>query len=259
LAPEALPAFLDRLASAASDSIMPYFRAGVAVENKRSVGFDPVTAADREAEGAMRRLIEAAYPDHGVIGEEYGADRPDAEFVWVLDPIDGTRSFIAGLPLWGVLIGLLHAGKPVAGMMAQPFTGERFGGDGARAWYAGPGGARTLRSRPCTRLSDALLLTTTPLLFKGTDLAAYSRVESSVRLARYGTDCYGYCMVAMGNADIVVETGLQIYDIVALIPIIEGAGGAVTDWRGESAARGGQVLATGDRRVHEEALAALKM
>jgi myo-inositol-1(or 4)-monophosphatase len=251
---DVLAAFLDRLANAASDSIMPHFRAPTTVENKLHGGFDPVTVADRDGEAAMRQLIAATYPDHGVIGEEYGPEREDAEFVWVLDPIDGTRSFISGLPIWGTLIGLLKGGKPVLGMMAQPFTGERFAGDGTRAWYSGPGGSRNLATRRCSALADAALFTTTPALFNDDDRTAYDRIESAVRYARYGTDCYAYCMVAAGHADIVIETELKAYDIVALIPIIEGAGGSVSDWSGGPAAGGGRVLASGDRRLHETVL-----
>jgi myo-inositol-1(or 4)-monophosphatase len=252
-----LVAFLDRLADVAADSIMPHFRARTAVENKAGVGFDPVTVADRDAEAAMRRLIAAHYPGHGVVGEEYGADRPDAETVWVLDPIDGTRAFIAGLPVWGILIGLLREGRPVLGMMAQPVTGERFAGDGSRAWYTGPGGPTTLSTRQCPDIGEALLFTTSPKIFEGDDLAAYGRAEDAVRLARYGIDCYGYAMVAAGNADCVVEAGLKPYDIVALIPVIEGAGGRVTSWDGGSAAGGGRVVASGDRRLHDQLLARL--
>jgi myo-inositol-1(or 4)-monophosphatase len=253
-----LAAFLDRLADAAGKSIMPHFRAAASVEDKGGGRFDPVTIADRAAEEAMRALINAELPDHGIIGEEFGSERADAEFVWVLDPIDGTRSFITGLPVWGTLIGLTRRGTPVLGMMAQPFTGERFAGDGRQAWYTGRNGARqALKTRPCARLADASLFTTTPALFRDGDRVAYDRVENAVRLPRYGVDCYGYCMVAAGHADIVVEVGLQPYDIVALIPIIEGAGGRVTNWQGGSAAKGGQVVATGDRRVHEQALAML--
>jgi myo-inositol-1(or 4)-monophosphatase len=252
-----LPPFLDRLADAAANAIMPHFRAAAPVEDKGKGRFDPVTIADRAAEEAMRELIGTEYPAHGIIGEEFGSEHPDAEFVWVLDPIDGTRAFISGLPVWGTLIGLLQNGKPVLGMMAQPFTGERYGGDGARAWYVGPDGSKPLRTRPCARLRDASLFTTTPMLFKGADRAAYDRVEGAARMPRYGTDCYAYCMVAAGHADIVVENDLQIYDIAALIPIIQGAGGQVTNWQGGSAADGGSVVATGDRRVHEEALAKL--
>ncbi|HVY19096.1 MAG TPA: histidinol-phosphatase [Bauldia sp.] len=252
-----LPAFLDRLADVASAAIMPHFRAAAAVEDKGKARFDPVTVADRGAEQAMRTLINTEYPAHGIIGEEFGSEREDAEYVWVLDPIDGTRSFISGLPTWGTLIGLTRRGKPVLGMMAQPFTGERFAGDSARAWYTGPGGERAIKTRPCSSLSDASLFTTTPALFKGDDRAAYDRVEAAVRMPRYGYDCYAYCMVASGNTDVVVEAGLQPYDIVALIPIIEGAGGRVTDWQGGPAADGGYVVASGDARLHDQVLAKL--
>jgi len=249
--------FLDVLADAASEAIMPHFRASTAVDTKSESRFDPVTIADRGAEQAMRRLINATHPGHGIVGEEYGSENPDAEFVWILDPIDGTRSFITGLPVWGTLIGLLRNGDPVLGMMAQPFTGERFAGDGTRAWYSGPDGARDLRTRPCARLADASLFTTTPMIFAPDDRVAYDRVEASVRLPRYGCDCYAYCMVAAGHADAVVEAGLQAYDIAPLIPIITGAGGRVTSWDGRSAAAGGRVAATGDPRLHDLILAKL--
>jgi histidinol-phosphatase len=254
---DALVAFLDRLADAASDSIMPYFRAEMAVENKAGSGFDPVTAADRDAEAAMRRLIKTEFPDHGIVGEEFGAERDRADFVWVIDPIDGTRSFISGLPVWGTLIGLLKDGEPLIGMMAQPFTRERFVGDGSRAWYRGPGGDSDLAARPCPSVDRATLFTTSPAMILGDDRVAYDRVEAAVRFARYGVDCYAYCMVAAGHADIVIETELQAYDIVALIPIGEGAGGRITDWQGRSAAAGGRVVATGDRRLHADVLALL--
>jgi histidinol phosphatase-like enzyme (inositol monophosphatase family) len=254
---DSLPGFLDRLATAASDSIMPHFRTAASVENKGSKLFDPVTIADRSAEQAMRRLINAEHPDHGIDGEEFGTEHADAEFVWVLDPIDGTRAFITGLPVWGTLIGLTRRGNPILGMMAQPFTGERFAGNGARAWYTGPGGNAPMRTRPCATLADASLFTTTPSLFAGAEREAYDRVEHSVRLPRYGCDCYAYCMVAAGHADVVVEAGLHSYDIVALIPIVEGAGGRVTNWEGGSAAKGGRVVASGDPRLHDLVLAKL--
>jgi histidinol-phosphatase len=249
-----LTSFLDALADAAAKAIMPHFRASLAVENKRSNGFDPVTIADRAGEAAMRALITRTYPAHGIVGEEYGSERADADFVWVLDPIDGTRSFITGVPVWGVLIGLIHEGRPVLGMMHQPFSGERFAGDGERAWYTSPFKAGPLATRACADLGSASLFTTSPRLFKPHDKPAYDRVESQAKLARYGCDCYAFCMVAGGYADIAIETELQPYDIVALIPIIQGAGGQVTDWEGNSAAAGGRVVASGDPRVHEQVL-----
>ena len=250
-------AFLDSLADVAARAILPHFRTAMTVEDKTGPGggrYDPVTVADRAAETAMRSLIGLHYPGHGILGEEFGPERTDAEHVWVLDPIDGTRAFISGLPVWGTLIGLTTDGVPTLGMMAQPFTGERFAGDTRRAWYRGPDGERALATRRCAELADAVLFTTTPALFKGADRAAYDRVEAAVRLARYGCDCYAYCMVAAGHVDCVIETGLQAYDIVALIPIIEGAGGVVTNWTGGSAAAGGSVVASGDPRLHETVL-----
>ena len=252
-----LIAFLDRLADSAGKAIMPHFRALDSIENKAATGFDPVTVGDRAAEQALRALINEHYPEHGIMGEEFGNERLDAENVWVLDPIDGTRAFISGLPVWGTLIGLTTGGTPSLGMMAQPFTGERFAGDGTRSWYRGPEGERMLRTRPCGGLPDAVLFTTTPALFKGADREAYDRVESQVRLVRYGCDCYAYCMVAAGFVDAVIEVGLHPYDIVALIPVIEGAGGRVTSWDGGSAAAGGRVVASGDPRLHDQILETL--
>jgi myo-inositol-1(or 4)-monophosphatase len=247
--------FVNELATLSGQAILPFFRSSIAAEDKSRGGvFDPVTEADRAGEAAMRQLIKRSFPTHGIIGEEFGAEQEDADYVWVLDPIDGTRAFIAGLPTWGTLIGLSRAGQPVFGMMHQPFTRERFFGDGGSATFRGPGGERRLRTRRCASLGDAIISTTSPKLFSGDELRAYDRVESVARLARYGCDCYAYCMLAAGHIDLVVESGLKPYDIVALIPIIEGAGGVVTAWDGGSAADGGSIVACGDRRVHVAAL-----
>ena len=254
-----LRSFLDKLADAASAEILPHFRTAFAVENKGTNGFDPVTVADRAAETAIRKLIQATYPDHGIVGEEFPAERAGAENVWVIDPIDGTRAFIAGIPVWGSLIGLLSKGAPTLGMMVQPFTGERFGGDGKSAWYTGPAGPGTLKTRACPKLGDAILSTTTPFLFDDIEMPAYRRVEAAARMARYGCDCYAYAMLAAGFIDVVIEAGLKPYDIVALIPVIEGAGGKVTTWDGGSAASGGRVVATGDPRLHEIVLKMLRV
>ncbi len=258
--------FVERLARVSGEVILPFFRSAIGAEDKsRGGSFDPVTEADRGAEAAMRRLIGQTFPAHGVIGEEYGVDRPDAEYVWVLDPIDGTKSFISGMPTWGTLIGLMHRGRPVYGMMAQPFTRERFYGDGNRARLrtlaATRGDAppsewttRTLHTRPCASLGEATLVTTSPMLIRDdSDREAYRRVERKVRLPRYGGDCYGYCALAAGFIDLVIETNLKPHDVVALTPIIEGAGGVITTWDGEDAAKGGRILAAGDRRVYDEA------
>jgi len=246
--------FVNELATLSGRAILPFFRSALSPENKGGAAFDPVTEADRAAEAVMRQLIKRTFPAHGIVGEEFGSERADAESVWVLDPIDGTRAFIAGLPTWGTLIGLTRNGRPAYGMMHQPFTGERFFGDGGGSFYRGPGGERRLRARRCASLAEATIATTSPKLFDGAQAEAYGRVESMARLARYGCDCYAYCMVAAGHIDLVIEAGLKPYDIVALVPIIEGAGGVVTTWDGGSPVEGGAVVAAGDRRLHEAAL-----
>ncbi len=247
-------AFIERLATASGDTILPFFRTALGVDNKM-VGrdFDPVTEADRAAEAAMRKLIATHFPQHGIVGEEFGNERADAEYVWVLDPIDGTKSFIAGMPIWGTLIALTHHGRPAFGMMHQPFIRERFTGDGRRARYRGPSGERDLAVRRCEQLSDATLFTTSPLLMTEQERAPFRRVEQQARLSRYGGDCYAYCMLAAGHIDLVIETGLKAYDIAALVPIITGAGGVVTTWDGGPAGNGGRIIAAGDPRVHDAA------
>ncbi|MCS0504125.1 histidinol-phosphatase [Ancylobacter mangrovi] len=251
--------FVHELANVSGQAILPFFRTALGVEDKsRGTAFDPVTAADRAAEQAMRTLIRRTFPSHGVRGEEFPDDSPDADFVWILDPIDGTKSFIAGLPAWGTLIGLCREGRPCYGMMHQPFIRERFYGDGASARYRGPAGERRLAVRACAGLEEAIMLTTSPLLMNEADRARYVEVERRVRLPRYGGDCYAYCMVAAGHVDLVVETNLKPYDILPLVPIIEGAGGVVTSWEGESDLSSGRVVVAGDRRVHEAALKVLQ-
>jgi len=249
--------FVDQLATASGDTILPFFRTALAVENKKTAGFDPVTAADRAAENAMRALIRKHFPAHGILGEEYESENPDAEYVWVLDPIDGTKSFIAGMVAWGTLIGLCRLGEPVYGMMHQPFTRERFFGDGGAARYRGPAGNRELRVRSCDSLKDAVMFTTSPLLMNEADRARFKRVEDKMKLSRYGGDCYAYCMLAAGQIDLIIETELKTHDIVALIPIIKGAGGIVTTWEGGPPQAGGRIVVAGDKRVHAAALEVL--
>src|ERR1700730_15416881 len=231
-------AFVDELADVSGNAILPFFRTSLSVENKGgNTGFDPVTAADRAAEAAMRGLIRRSFPGHGIIGEEFGSEATDAEYVWVLDPIDGTKSFICGMPAWGTLIGLTRFGEPVYGLVHQPFIGERFSGDGASARYREPAGERALTTRPCARLADAVLLTTSPRLMNAADRATFGKVEENVRLSRYGGDCYAYCMVAAGHIDLVIETEIKPHDIAALIPIITRAGGIITTWAAACRAR----------------------
>ena len=250
-------AFIGRLATASGETILPFFRTSLSIDNKSASDFDPVTEADRAAEAVMRRLIKANFPQHGIVGEEFGNEREDADYVWVLDPIDGTKSFISGFPIWGTLIALMHHGAPVFGMMHQPYIGERFSGDSRSASYRGATGNRRLAVRRCASLNEATLFTTSPLLMNAADRATFNRVEDKVRLTRYGGDCYSYCMLAAGHVDLVIETELKPYDIAALIPIITGAGGVITTWDGKPAQSGGRIVAAGDRRVHEEALALL--
>ena len=252
-------AFLNELAAISGETILPFFRTALSVSDKsRSGSFDPVTAADHAAETAMRSLISRNFPNHGIIGEEYGSHHADAEYVWVLDPIDGTKSFISGMPAWGTLIGLLRNGEPVYGMMNQPFTRERFSGDGGAAHYGGPAGERALMVRPCESLAEAVLFTTSPRLMNAADRPAFERVEEKVRLSRYGGDCYAYCMLAAGHVDLVIETELKPYDVLPLVPIIQGAGGVITSWDGGTPNGGGRVIAAGDKRVHAAAMELLK-
>src|SRR6201988_2242059 len=201
-------AFVDELATISGETIRPFFRNALGIENKsRSGGFDPVTAAARAAEAAMRALIKRTFPEHGIVGEEFGVERRDAEYVWILDPIDGTKSFICGMPVWGTLIALTRHGEPIYGVMHQPFSREQFSGDGAGACYPGPAGDRALRTRVCAVLADAIMLTTSPLLMNEADRQCFARVEQAVRLSRYGGDCYAYCVLAAGPVGFIIETG----------------------------------------------------
>ena len=243
--------FMHKLADASDLVTLKYFRTNSAVENKVELGFDPVTEADRESERVICDLITHEFPNHGIIGEEHGSINETAEFVWVIDPIDGTRSYVSGIPAWGTLIGLQHKDQPVAGLMSQPFTKERFFGEKAGSFLQYKGVQKSLNTRNCRSISEAVLLNTTPALFDKKERPKFEKVEKQVRLIRYGTDCYGYAMLASGHADLVIESSMKIHDIFALIPIVEGAGGIVTDWQGNSASNGGQILACGDKRLHE--------
>jgi histidinol phosphatase-like enzyme (inositol monophosphatase family) len=261
---QSLEDFILRLNAEAAQVILPLFRADHGLENKASHGaFDPVTAADKGAEAAIRQLISKTFPDHGVIGEEYGEDRPDAEFVWVLDPVDGTRAFVAGLPVWTTLIGLRYQGAPVLGLIGQAYLDEAFVGSKAL-------GSRLIRGetslplsvRACPQLSDAVIATTDPGLFDAHEAAAWTDVRAKSRLARFGCDAYAYAMVALGKMDLILETGLKSWDIEAAIPVIEGAGGIVSDWHGRPisatpALTGGQMAIGGDQACLEQALACL--
>jgi inositol-phosphate phosphatase/L-galactose 1-phosphate phosphatase/histidinol-phosphatase len=244
----------EELADAAGAVIRPYFRQKIAVDDKADSS--PVTIADREAEQAMRALIEARFPADGIFGEEFGTIREDAEFVWVLDPIDGTKSFISGIPLFGTLIALLHRGRPVLGIIDQPISHERWRGI---AGEASTHNGNPIRARACPDLAAATLFATAPDMFRGEDADAFAQLKARVKLTRHGGDCYAYGLVASGFIDCVVEASLKPYDYCAMVPIIEGAGGVFTDWQGQPLGlhSDGRVLAAGDRRVHAAARALL--
>lgn len=252
--------FARRLAEAAGAVTLSCFRRPIGVDNKAGkAAYDPVTAADRGAEAAIRELIGRVYPEHGIFGEEHGYRPGSSGLTWVIDPIDGTRAFITGMPLWGTLIALFDGEKPILGLMDQPYTGERFVGSRRGAALHRGGETVSLHTRECPDLSQAVLYTTHPHLFTTErERAAFAAVESRVRLSRYGGDCYNYCLLAHGFVDLVIESGLKPYDVQALIPIVEAAGGVLTTWSGDPAEEGGQVIAAGDPRLHEQALELLE-
>lgn len=258
---------LDLACDAARRAILPWFRSDALVaEGKTPLRaadrFDPVTAADRAAERAMRGVLSRLRPADAVLGEEYAAREGTSGRVWTLDPIDGTRAFICGLAHWGVLIALSEGGRAVLGAMDQPYLAERFYGDlrGAPSARLARGGApaRPLRTRQGVRLRDAILFATDPAIFApGLEQERFEALSAQVKLRRFGGDCYGYAMLAAGQADLVVEAGLAPYDIRALLPIIEAAGGVATRWDGGSAHDGGRILAAGDAALHAEAMRVL--
>ncbi|MGF1501893.1 MAG: inositol monophosphatase family protein [Paracoccaceae bacterium] len=252
-----------RLAAAGGAAALRHFRrAGLAADDKNPTGaFDPVTAADRDAEAAIRAVLAAERPDDAILGEEGETVAGTTGLTWIIDPIDGTRAFLAGLPTWGVLIALDDGARGRLGVIDQPFTGERFlatlteAGPSAALWHRGV--RRPLTPRPCRRLDEAVLMTTAPELFDIEERARFEAVRRRCRLTRYGTDCYAYALLALGQVDLVIEAGLHAYDIAAPAAIIRAAGGLVSDWRGGDCRWGGQVLAAGDPRIQAEALALL--
>ena len=249
--PQAYIGFAHTLADASGGIIRRHFRTPFSVEDKEDAS--PVTVADREAERAMRALIAERYPRHGIVGEEFGNERPDADEVWVLDPIDGTRAFVAGKPIFGTLIALLREGRPLLGIIDQPVLGERWvGAAGTASRFCGD----PIETRSCAGLGRAVLNTTSPDLFHGADRDAFARLSARVRSTLYGGDCYAYGLLASGHIDLVVEAGLKTYDYCALVPVVEGAGGRITDWEDSPlhADSDGRVIAAGDGRVHAEAL-----
>jgi histidinol phosphatase-like enzyme (inositol monophosphatase family) len=244
------------LADAARAAILPYFRqAGLSADNKLEGGFDPVTVADRAAEQAMRAVLREHRPEDGIWGEEFGRQPGTSGREWVLDPIDGTRGFIAGTPTWGVLIAMAGEGGPVLGVIDQPYIGERFSGEAGRARLTGPMGEQDIRVRAARGLEEAIVFTTFPEVGAEADRRGFEAVARRARLTRYGMDCYAYALLAAGQIDLVIEAGLNAYDIQAPIALIEAAGGIVTDWQGGPAHEGGHAVAASCPELHETALA----
>lgn len=240
----------ERMAEAVRPIVMGYFRSGVAIDEKADT--TPVTAADREAEAEMRRMIKDAFPDHGILGEEHGAERLDATHVWVLDPIDGTKSFVTGKPLFGTLIALLREGTPIVGVIDMPALAERWvGAQGRPTTFNG----RPARVRPCPDLGRAWLYASSPHMFPGADAEAFERLRLKCRAGIYGADCYAYGLLASGTVDLVCEATTQPYDYCALVPVVTGAGGMISDWRGRPLGlhSDGRVLAAGDEGAHATA------
>lgn len=247
-----------RLADAAGTAIRPHFRTALVSDDKNAGGtFDPVTVADRGAEAAMRDILDADRPFDGILGEEHG-EKAGGPYRWVLDPVDGTRAFVCGLLSWGTLIGLEHEGTPVLGVCDQPITGSRWWATAGGAFGRWGGEVHPLATRGCTRVEDAVLCCTTPDMFRGAERTAFDRAASRARLVRYGTDCVGYALLATGLVDLVIESSLQPYDIVALIPLVQAAGGVITTWEGEAAGGGGAVVAASTPALHAAALRCLR-
>jgi len=249
-----LEGFALELGHTAGGIAKAYFRSAFSVDNKDAGGFDPVTSADHAIENVLREAIRETYPEHAIVAEEAGDQPGSSEYTWYIDPIDGTRAFMMGSPLWGTLVGLTERDKPVVGLLVQPVLGEVFLGTPGGSWLIEEDGRRRLSTSRKTSLDAATLASTDPGMFDGATAAAFGRVAGACLLTRYGGDCYNYAMLAAGFVDLVVEAKLKPYDIVPLIPIIENAGGKVTSWDGGSATAGGQVVAAANPALHAAAL-----
>ncbi|MDN5788447.1 inositol monophosphatase family protein [Pseudorhodobacter sp.] len=246
------------LADAARVATLAHFRSvDLTADNKDKAHFDPVTVADRASEQAMRAILARRRPLDGILGEEFGTTPGTSGLTWVLDPIDGTRGYLAGTPTWGVLISIADATGPIYGIIDQPYIKERFEGGFGIAEVNGPLGRKTLKTRAPRSLAEAIMLSTFPEIGTAQEATAFRRVAQEVRLVRYGMDCYGYALLAAGQVDLVIEAGLQAYDVLAPLAVIEAAGGLVTDWQGKSCHQGGQVIAAANAEIHAAALALL--
>jgi myo-inositol-1(or 4)-monophosphatase len=256
-------AFAGRLADAARAETMPRFRAGQEVSNKAGIWFDPVTEADREAERAIRRMVNAVYPRHGVIGEEFGAERENADLRWIIDPVDGTRAYVCGVATWATLIALEKNAKPALGLIDQPFSDERWLGRDGRTTYRRRGIESECRTSGVTELKRARLSTTDPrreAYFTGDEAEVFAAIAAKSQVARFSLDAYAYGLLALGELDLVVEASLKLHDYAALIPIVEGAGGVITGWKGEPLGddKRGRVIAAATPALHRAALEILR-
>ena len=246
-----LTAFATTLAQISGEAIMPHFRQPLSVDNKLAEGWDPVTEGDRAAERIIRQHIEKKYPAHGIIGEEFGTKQGTSSYTWVLDPIDGTRAFVIGMPSWGTLIGLYKDGKPFLGFMHQPVVGDLFYGSAEGSYLRHGGVTRQIKCASPKPLSQALAGTTSPHLYDSN--SGFDALRQNIKMMRYGFDCYSFALLASGGLDIAMDPNLQIYDIAALIPIMQGAGAVVGSWTDNDPTKGGNVLAASCQSLFDEA------
>ena len=250
--------FAVRIAEDAGQIALRYFRTPLDVSSKSDSRFDPVTKADRETEARLRELIAESFPDHGIVGEEHGVTG-GGRMQWIIDPIDGTRGFISGSPMWGMLLGLMDGEEPVLGVIHNPHLQETYYGSAAGAYHRTRAGTSAIRTRNTTDLADAVLYCTHPAMFnEDWSKAAFARVDAACQFSRFGADCYGYALLASGYADLVVEDSLQPYDVIPLVPLIRAAGGMISGWDGGSPLAGGRIVAACTPGLHEQALKLLQ-
>lgn len=257
LTTQSLQECLLQASDAAAAKTMPLFRTKLEIDNKLGEGFDPVTEADRQAEIAIRDIIHAHFPDHAITGEEQADKAPQngSPYRWIIDPVDGTRAFMSGLPVWGTLIGVTQNDRAIAGLMSQPFTREAYLAIDGKSELVHDNKTTHLRVSDTTQLSTATMFTVTPALFSIPEQrAAFDAVEKKVQLSRYGVDCYAYALLAGGHIDLIIEPSMNTYDIAALVPLIENAGGVVSTWDGNRAEQGGDIIAAATPELRDAAL-----